>query len=349
MTMRAWHGRDELRHLARAEWIDGLGEVADSCSLEWYGEPHPTPEEPMSSYLRLSPDDGATMYGPYDALAAGRAGEERRQRVSGRLGHHFEAEISERSDEGDLYEAIVSGVGAYAALAPWQGWIGRSDRRRYMTTAVSAELFRAQTLGATRQILARWGLTIIPTATLSAGRVVHGIELAPLYPLATGDIVRLEAAGVSAYPSLEFPDLANPPGRYLTRRIVGMHRRLGVITDDPVLVTSGAVGPATYLEPSGDLIAMRLGVHVERWRQQNSALKATIVLWGPRRIMARMRPQRLLAAPAEAMGLDSDTVWAVESVRHRWDADRGYRQEIQATYWQGTPVTVAVRESPTPG
>jgi len=349
MTMRAWHGSDELEHLSRAEWTDGLGDVADSCSVEWYGEPRATPSSPLSRYLLLSPDGGATRYGPYDVLAVGRSGEERRQRASGRLGHHFEAEIADRSDEGDLYAAIVSGVGAYAARAPWISWIsGMPGRRDYMEQRVGAELFRAQTLGATRQILAKWGLTIIPTAALSGERVVHGIELAPLYPLRTRAVIELETYGVGAYPALDYPDGANPPGRFRTRRIVGMHRRLGVIVDDPILISSGSATPTTYLDPSGDLITIELGMHVERWRQQNSSLRATITLWGPRRIMAQMRPQQVITVPAEAMGLDSDTTWAVESVRHRWDADQGYRQEVAATYWQGAPITAAVARTRLP-
>ena len=345
--MQAMIGSTSVEHITRAEWTDGIGDVADSCAIQYMGDP----AIPASGAITLSPDGGTTVYGPYDIISQAISGEERTRRVSGRVGYHFEAEISDRDDEEAIYGAIVSAVEAYSGQAPWSSWLSGVDAR-YMIDRVSAELFRASTLGSVRQVLGRWGLTVTPTATLSGSDISHSVDVRPLYPVATdrsarlpggaraSSVLRLDDAIIEAYPQVEYPDAANPPRAYRSRRIVGMHRRLGVIVDDPVLVSSGSMRPAVYLSPSGDLISMGLEAHITRWRHQNSAARMRGTVWSGE--LAGLVPQRIVSIAAEQMDLPRRSIWTVEQARHMWDGERGYRVEATATLWQGWPSTVPI-------
>jgi len=340
IEIAAYHDGVELTHLARMEWVDGLGDVADSCSAEWLGDPLPTVEAPPDGHVTLSVD--GEQLGPYDVLSAGISGEEMRRRLSGAVAHHFEAEVADRDDESSIYGAIIDAVASYAARTPWTDWIATRQSALFMRQSVAAELFRADSLAATRQILAKWGLTVIPTMSGSGTSISYGVEVRPLFPLLRGIDIPLDAAYLSAAREIEMADGANAPGRFRDRRIVGMHRRLGVIEDDPILVESGATKPALYLAPTGNLLSMELAVHVERWRLQNSSMSCRIVYY---RYDPAIVPQRIITLPADYTGDEADTAWHIESIHHRWDADQGYRAEIAAALWQGPPITVAARRT----
>ncbi len=351
--MDATIGGTRVEHLASAEWTDGVGDVADTCAITYLG----APTTPGRGPIVLSPPTSGVQYGAYDVETHTVSGEERTHRVSGRVGHDFEAELADREDEGAIYSGILAAVERFAGLAPWSTWLEAPATPEYMRDRVAAELIRASTLGSVRQVLARWGLTAVPTARLSGTTTVtHGVAVQPIYPAQghrgalhpSGGLVTtpldLSTAVVEAYPTIETPDSANGLGDYRRRRIVGMHRLLGTSVDDPVLLSSGSRRPTVYLSPSGDLVAMALEAHIERWRQQNSAQRMTATIWRADDL-AGIVPQRRVRLTAEQIDLDRDSTWLVEQVRHRWDPERGYRLEMTATRWQGFPTTVAVRRT----
>ncbi len=347
-------------HLTGAEWTDGVGDVADTCAITYLG----SPTSPGRGPITLSPPTSDTQYGPYQVEVHTVSGEERTQRVTGRIGHDFEAEIADRDDEAAIYDGILAEVVRYAALRPWSQWLEPPASAEYMRDRVAAELVRGSTLASVRQILARWGLTAVPTATLRGSVVQDGVAVQPLWPAPghrgaltpSGRLVTapldLTSAIIEAHPSIETPDSANLIGDYRRRRIVGMHRLLGSTVDDPVLVRSGSQRPAVYLSPSGDLIAMVLEAHIARWRLQNSAQRLTATIWR-HSDMAGIVPQRRVILSAAQTRVESPptATWLVEQVRHQWDPERGYRVELTATRWQGFPITLRVHRQSitTPG
>ena len=190
-------------HVSRAEWVDGAGDVADTCQVTVHGVEEPGDVAKLRSSrlsLLLAPpaDDGVDAllcYGPYDVASASVTGEARVWQIAGRIGSHFEATLADRNDEDEFYAALDTAINAtYAGKEPWQGWASGAgapagaDAVDYQVTAefiydkVVAQMVNAQNLAGCRQILAEWGFTAVPyVASLSPTGYEHRPRIEPLY------------------------------------------------------------------------------------------------------------------------------------------------------------------------
>ena len=195
-------------HVAGASWVDGAGDVADTCSLQLAGVPRGDVDlllTPRASLLLAPPADASIsdllVYGPYDLEPAEVNGEARQWTLSGRIGSHFEATLADRQDEDELYADLRTAVTAtLTAHQPWAGWISGAgapsgaDVADYTLSAdfimsqIDSQLVNARGLAGCRQILAQWALTAVSYPTdLTLTGYKHRIRVDPLHrPSAAG-------------------------------------------------------------------------------------------------------------------------------------------------------------------
>ena len=212
-------------HLSKAEWVDGAGDVADTCEVTVHGvETAGDVAKLMSSRLSLllappaadSVDD-LLCFGPYDVEPASVDGEAAVWRLAGRIGAHFEATLSDSDDEDQFYAALDTAINTtYSWRQPWAGWAAGAgapsadDAEAYQVSAefiydqVVAQMVNAENLAGARQILAEWGFTAVPyVASLTPTGYKHRPRIEPLYRHAdvgyevpAGWTVRLSSLGV---------------------------------------------------------------------------------------------------------------------------------------------------------
>ena len=238
--MRAWilrHGADTdgslfhwepaPGHLVWASWVDGTGDVGDTCEVALQGVDAAGVDKLLSSRLSLllaPPADDAVedllCYGPYDCDPVEVSGEAAQWRVTGRIGSHFEATVADRTDEAEFYAALEKAItDTLAASEPWKGWASGAgapagaDAAEYSVAnaefiwgQIRAELVNAVDLAAVRQILAQWGLTAVPAVdSITPTGFRHRVRVEPLhrpdtarFDIAAGTIVRLTSLGAPA-------------------------------------------------------------------------------------------------------------------------------------------------------
>ena len=213
--------------LSAAEWVDGTGDVADTCTVTVYGVDEDADADLLLSgrlSMLLAPAadpevDDLLCYGPYDVEPASVSGEARAWRLTGRIGSHFEATIADRVDEAQLYAALEDAVTqALTGSEPWRGWAAGAgapagtDPAAYVVSPtfiweqIQAQLVNAQDLAGVRQILAQWGLTAIPyAASITPTGFRHRVRVEPLwrpetasFTVAAGSTVRLTTLGAPA-------------------------------------------------------------------------------------------------------------------------------------------------------
>ena len=189
-------------HLSAAQWVDGTGDVGDTCNVTLEGVDGAGVAKLLASRLSilLAPpaDDGVDdllCYGPYDVEPASVDGEARTWRLSGKIGSHFEATLADRDDEDEFYAALDTAINTtYAASQPWAGWAtgagapSADDAEDYQVSAefihgqVVAQMVNAENLAGARQILAEWGLTATPyVESLTATGFDHRTRIEPIY------------------------------------------------------------------------------------------------------------------------------------------------------------------------
>ena len=214
--------------LSAAEWVDGTGDVADTCTVTVYGvDEGPDVDLLLSGSLSLlvaPPADPAVpdllCYGPYDVEPASVTGEARTWRLTGRIGSHFEATVSDRQDEAQLYADLEAAITkALTATEPWRGWAAGAGapagaaaddyivNPTFIWDQIQAQMVNARDLAGIRQILAQWGLTAVPyAASITPTGFSHRVRVEPLHrPSTVGFTV---AAGTTA----RLTNLGTPTG-----------------------------------------------------------------------------------------------------------------------------------------
>ena len=210
--------------LSAAEWVDGTGDVADTCAVTVYGVDDGADVDLLTSgrlsMLLAPPADPAVddllYYGPYDLDPASVDGEARAWRLTGRIGSHFEATVADRQDEAQFYAGMeIAITQALVATEPWVGWAAGAGRPAGAAAAdyivsptfiweqIQAQLVNARDLAGVRQILKMWGLTAVPYAAgITPTGFAHRVRVEPLYrpatlgyTVASGVTVRLTATG----------------------------------------------------------------------------------------------------------------------------------------------------------
>ena len=214
-------------YLSGAEWVDGTGDVADTCTVTLNGLDDGDDVDLLLSgrlSLLLAPPAGPTVadllcYGPYDVDPAAVHGENRTWSITGRIGSHFEATIADHADEARLYAALEAAItDALTATEPWRGWatgagapsgaaaIDYVVSPAFIWGQIQSQLVNARDLAGVRQILAQWGLTATPyPANITPTAFRHRVRVEPLYRPATtgftpaaGNTVRLTTLGAPA-------------------------------------------------------------------------------------------------------------------------------------------------------
>ena len=195
-------------HISAASWVDGAGDVADTCEVTLEAVDGAGVAKLISSRLSLllapPADDGVDAllcYGPYDVEPVSVDGEAMTWRLSGRVGSHFEATIADRDDEDEFYSALETAITTtLVASEPWKGWAtgagapSADDADDYKVGAdfisdqAAAQMVNAEDLAGVRQILAQWGITAIPyVSNISLTGFSHRVRVEPLHrPATTG-------------------------------------------------------------------------------------------------------------------------------------------------------------------
>ena len=146
----------------------------------------------------------------------------------------------------------------------------------------------------------------------------------------------------------------NEPGAWRRRRQVGAVRR---VRDDVLLqvLQIGDSAPTELLEDAFATPTLLLDAALQRWRWQNSAARLSFSRivpddYPPDAAMATVPvlPRQLVTVPEDWL---EDWLpeswrtplreWRVESVQHRFGAEEGYVQVIEASLWQGPYVHVS--------
>ena len=310
--------------ITSASWVDAYGDQVDSCTVTLDGVENWASLLRQQLRLYLSPVGpvGAVLplYGPYEVDPRTISQEHQETALGGTVGSHFAATIADREDEGELFDQITSGIRRYfGGLNPYRDWLASSEAGITVGTIISlveAELFNARHLAAVRQVLARWGLTVIPAPVLDGGiydflpvvRAKHAaypavqpggapftLEAPPgpwqcavadglpvnirplLMPPAPSLAIRAPWEAIEALPRVTFPDGLNLPGMFRTRRIEGTQVFFNRDDNDVTLYRSGTLRPSVYLEPNIDVPRLALETHSVRWDLQNSAASLTLV------------------------------------------------------------------------
>lgn len=195
-------------HISAASWVDGAGDVADTCEVTLEAVDGAGVAKLLSSRLSLllvppahDGVDDLLCYGPYDVEPASVDGEARMWRLSGRIGSHFEATIADRDDEDEFYSTLETAITETLTTSePWQGWATGAgapsadesedyevDSSLIMQLAAS-QMVNAQDLSGVRQIMAQWGMTAIPyVSAITATGFSHRVRVDPLHrPETTG-------------------------------------------------------------------------------------------------------------------------------------------------------------------
>ena len=196
-------------HLSSVEWTDATGDTADTCAVTIYGVTEGADVDLLLSdrlSLILAPPadpavDARLCFGPYDLDPASVDGEARAWRLTGRVGSHFEATVSDRQDEAEFYAELETAITqALTATDPWRGWAAGAgvpagaDTDAYVVSPefilnqIRSQMFNARDLAGVRQILAQWGLTAVPfPASVGPTGFRHEVRVEPLYrPDTTG-------------------------------------------------------------------------------------------------------------------------------------------------------------------
>ena len=153
-------------------------------------------------------------------------------------------------------------------------------------------------------------------------------------------------------PTVSVPEVLNSPAHFPasadsaawnTRRIIAGRRSLSGLSGFEIFHTGGPVPPpAFWMEAASPNARLAKGVEeIQRWDLQNGAA----VLQGIRYpdLSADLRdvalaPHQLLRVPAADLPPEWSPAhrdFVLRTLRHEWDPRGGYRQNIEATLWQG--------------
>ena len=153
-------------------------------------------------------------------------------------------------------------------------------------------------------------------------------------------------------PTVAVPEVLNSPEHFPptldsaswnSRRIISGRRSLSGLSGFETFHTGGPVPPpAQWLDAAAPNGQLAKGVEeLQRWDWQNSAAVFQGVRYPDLSADlddVALAPHQLVQVPAadHPRGWDQDhRLWTVRSVRHEWDPGGGYRQNVQATLWQG--------------
>ena len=153
-------------------------------------------------------------------------------------------------------------------------------------------------------------------------------------------------------PEVAVPEILNSPAHFPsspdraawnTRRIISGRRSLSGQSGFQNFYTGGSVPPpAFWLDAASPNARLAKGVEeLQRWDWQNQAAVFTGVRYPDLSAElgdVALAPHQLLQVPAADLPPEWDALrrqFTVRSVRHEWDPTGGYRQNVEATLWQG--------------
>ena len=153
-------------------------------------------------------------------------------------------------------------------------------------------------------------------------------------------------------PTVAVPEVLNSPAHlpatphnaaWHTRRIISGRRSLSGQSGFEAFHTGGPVPPpAFWIEAAAANARLAKGVEeLQRWDWQNGSAFFTGVRYPDLSAdvgEVAVAPHQLLQVPAGDLppGWDpAHRLFTVRSVRHEWDPTGGYRQNVEATLWQG--------------
>ena len=153
-------------------------------------------------------------------------------------------------------------------------------------------------------------------------------------------------------PAVSVPEVLNSPAHFPasahrsawnTRRIIAGRRSLSGLSGFEIFHTGGFVPPpAFWMEAAAPNARLAKGVEeVQRWDWQNGAAVLTGVRYPDLAADlgdVALAPHQLLRVPAGDLPPEWSTDhrdFTVRTVRHEWDPTGGYRQNVEATLWQG--------------
>lgn len=346
-----------FRELRRSEGVLKSAEWGDlSCTVELMVSTIHT----EITAVFLSPDD-LTLYGPFVIESVGVTGEERMVTLDGRTDLALDYLMTDTPLENTIYRGFRLWLSRLLSVAPYTRWYDAlGGSRETFENLLQEDIFRARGLSQLRSGLEKWGITCRPYVNSALG---YNVVPLPLYPVDTlffrGNELfpGLEIGGESplqivakavgnttipdnrfdATPEIDVGPVYNRPGEYANRMIKGTELIWG--REDPVTFSQGLVEPPVYLRQFKTGPIALVEADILRWHLQHnsSVLRGTV----------RDGAYRIVRQRFDYQG----NTWMLTKVDHSWDDEEGYKQDIEATLWQGyelaTPShTFTVRPEP---